>query len=609
MLSDRPRYWRALRRLWWSLAGRIWITTLVFVLLMAALVILGISRLSVLERSVNGVLSRNYVSIKAAGNMVAAIDGLRSGALDLPVAQSQFDHWLKVEKLNLTEPGEDRLAARIQTQGRDFFALAQRDPAAARAQGSPELSRSLADLVTLNEHAMFSADRHTVSVAQRLRTEELAIALAAVMILAASGYLVSRTMVAGPLRRLVRTLRSISDERSLQAMAPPHTDELAALAEEFNAMVVRLQHDQRARIAELQHERSKTEAVIESVEDGLIVLDQAGSVVHVNEVACAILETTAPEMLGAPLSKHQQRSPHVRRLLEALAAQRGQAGLEQSEPAEFRVFIRGRDHTFISRSLRWSGTRGEQLGEIILLQDVTFIRDQERARTNLVATLSHELKTPLTSLTIASELLAEAARKEDDPRRVEILATLQNDVTRLQALADRLLDASRQGWARIAVERHEITLDGVVRDVGRAFDLQARERGVSLAIQGAEATIPILGDPIKLPWVLTNLVGNALRYTPAGGRISVRLTREGRTARVVVADTGPGIPPERLQHIFEPYAQFADGGAPSGAAGLGLFIAKEIVEAHNGRIFVESTPGRGSTFTVAIPVREEVRLG
>ncbi|MFZ0889381.1 MAG: HAMP domain-containing protein, partial [Candidatus Binataceae bacterium] len=302
-----------LRRLWWSLAGRVWTTNLVLVLLMAALGVLAISRLSVLERSVNRVLSRNYRSIEAAQGMMAAVAGSRTGDLTPAQAEAQFNRWLEVERRNLSEPAEDRIATAIAADGAKLFHSVS---AADSRERIKRIQDQLAELIALNEHAMFSADRHTVKVARALRTEELAIAILAVAVLAASSYVFARTLVMRPLERLLGTLRRIDTERSLRAMSPPpRTAELAALADEFNAMVGRLQRGYAARLGELDRERSKTAAIIESVEDGLIVLDHQGAIVHINEVARAILDLEGEGLVGSGLEKLGETSPHVARLL------------------------------------------------------------------------------------------------------------------------------------------------------------------------------------------------------------------------------------------------------------------------------------------------------
>ncbi len=192
-----------------------------------------------------------------------------------------------------------------------------------------------------------------------------------------------------------------------------------------------------------------------------------------------------------------------------------------------------------------AGQHDALLGTVVLLQDVTLLRDREKAHSHLIATLSHELKTPLTSLRIAAELLEETISDQLPHRAREILATLHEDVARLQTIAGDLLDASRTSAARIGVERRPIMLDEVVSEISRPLAMQAQEKGIALELKYSEHPLPIWGDPIKLPWVITNLVGNALRYTPAGGRITIELSQAGfggarGRQRHRLRDRGPG---------------------------------------------------------------------
>jgi NtrC-family two-component system sensor histidine kinase KinB len=405
------------------------------------------------------------------------------------------------------------------------------------------------------------------------------------------------------LRSIARVLESLRTAKSPSEDADsPVPPALRGILERFESLERERLNRYESRLSELDHERSKTDAIIESVEDGLIVLDQNHAVVHMNEVACAILDLDANEVEGKRLEEVSARNIHVAKLLLATQEGSDSAG---NDSTEFKLFLRGRDHSYLSRNLPWMGPDGERLGTIVLLQDVTYVRDQERSRTNLIATLSHELKTPLTSLTIGAELLTEAIPPEVASRQREILDTIHQDVARLNAISTDLLDASRTSSARIGVERRAIMLEKTVREACRPLAIQAREKRIAFEIVSEDRPIPIWGDPIKLPWVVTNLVGNALRYTPEGGTIRMEIRREGNVARTIVSDSGPGIAPDILPRIFEPFAQFPDDAAHVGSAGLGLYIAKEIVEAHNGRIFARSELGRGTTFTVDIPVREE----
>jgi two-component system sensor histidine kinase KdpD len=339
------------------------------------------------------------------------------------------------------------------------------------------------------------------------------------------------------------------------------------------------------------------ETVIESIEDGLIVLDPDGAVVHVNEVACAILQVERAHALGRRFDELGMDHPHYLRLR---AAVRDVLTHPEREPApvELALFLRGRDHYYVLRPNPFRARAGGPAGLILVLQDVTYLRDQEARREQLMATLSHELRTPLTSLRMAVELLDRGTPAPDEQTR-DLIASFKEDVARLEDVAQRLLDVSRSRAMTITLERQRVDLGEVIGRVVRLFGLQARERNVTLETPGALAGVTITADPTKLSWALSNLVGNALRYTPTGGRISVEAWVDDGVVRVAVADTGPGIPQDQQERIFERFVQGAEGDL--GAAGLGLSIVRDIVQAHGGRIRLDSAPGRGSRFVLELP--------
>jgi two-component system sensor histidine kinase KdpD len=368
-----------------------------------------------------------------------------------------------------------------------------------------------------------------------------------------------------------------------------HRQLLAALADQAAVAI------ERTRIDIVLAEQAKTEAVIESIDDGLVVLDLQGGVVHMNEVACAILDVARGDALGRPFGALGTTHPHYLRLRAAVADFLAHPE-RVPDVVEIAMFLRGRDHFFALRPTALRAPDGSPTGLIVALQDITHLRDQEARREQLMATLSHELRTPLTSLRMAADLLL---RSEPPlaPAARALAEAAHEDVARLEETAQRLLELSRSRAMTIALERQTLPLRELVERSARIFALQAREHGVSLETSLPAEDLRIAGDATKLGWALSNLIGNALRYTPRGGTIRVEAQPAGESIRLAVSDTGPGIAPEQRERIFERFAQ----GEEPGAAGLGLSIVRDVVQAHGGRIFVESEVGRGTRFVLELP--------
>src|SRR5215470_17172038 len=418
---------------------------------------------------------------------------------------------------------------------------------------------------------MFDAGRRTRGIANRLLLGTVATLSVAALLVAIVGWTLS-SAVARPLTRLAQTLRGVGRGGPYPTLGTQPLAELQQVADEYDQMARRLEEFERLNVSALLEEKAKTEAVIEAIEDGLIVLDTGGIVVDANEVACAILDLERAKVLGQRFDDLAIRHPH---------------------------YLRGRDHSFVLRQTPFRARDGSPAGLILALQDITYLRDQEAAREALVATLSHELRTPLTSLSMALELLERGNPAADADERA-LLETSREDVTRLQDVAQRLLDLSRARAMTIALERRAVDLGAVIDRTTKIFAIQAREKGIALHAALPEKRLTVSGDEIKLTWAVSNLLSNALRYTPSGGHVNIEASGDDGGVRLAVSDTGPGIPVDQRERIFERFTQSADGGE-SGAAGLGLAIVRDIVQAHGGRIHLESIVGRGSRFVLELP--------
>ncbi len=293
--------------------------------------------------------------------------------------------------------------------------------------------------------------------------------------------------------------------------------------------------------------------------------------------------------------------PHYVRVRDAL--RNLEAGADPRR-VEVELHVRGRAHSYVLKPGKLI-QEDKPNGTLVILQDVIYLRDQDRARTNLLGTLSHELRTPLTSMMIATQTLARQKESLSASQRKLVELTVE-ETGRMNQLADNLMNLARGNIPSIPTERVRIELGKLVTETSRRFAVQAQAKHIALKTQ-VDGTPVVSADRIKLSWVISNLIGNALPYTPEGGTIEVA-AREGKNnlLRLQVADTGPGIPPEIRDHVFERYTQFSTPGYEPGSAGLGLAIVKDIVEAHGGRITIESNNGIGTRFIVQRAAFQEV---
>ncbi len=248
-------------------------------------------------------------------------------------------------------------------------------------------------------------------------------------------------------------------------------------------------------------------------------------------------------------------------------------------------------------------------GALVQFTDVTRFHEMERIKSDFVSIVSHEFRTPLTTIIVGVEMLREGMLGDLTPRGKEVLEAIGADCERLTRLIDNLMELSRIESGKISVEVEPVDVSGLVEEAVRPLKLQAESKGVELIADLPPEIPPAEADFNKAVWILTNLIGNALRYTDAGGTITVKVRQRGSRLFFSVQDTGCGISKENQEKIFRKYIQVRKPGQTSGGVGLGLAIAKDIVMAHGGEIWVDSEEGKGTTFTFTFPIsRKEDQL-
>jgi two-component system, NtrC family, sensor histidine kinase KinB len=566
------------------------------------------------------ILKDNYRSVLASERMkdaaerlngsavFAAVRGQAMDAGQVTALRRQFEEELQVQEHNITEPGEGVATTKLHEAWTAYFGKLARlndlQGDAARDFYFDELFsafRGVANaankVLEINQDAMVQKAGHTEQAAKSFKAILILVSLGGCVIgLYASSAITARIL--RPLSVLTQAARRIG-EGDLKARAViSGSDEIAQLAKEFNAMADHVAAYRQSSLGELLEAQNAAQATIDSLPDPVLVMSLSGHVQQVNRAAETLLGVQA-DMADQAFAKVQDPVREViSRVREHVLGGRGAyvpKGLEEA----VRLSTREGERHFLPRGTPVYSEQGGVVGAAIVLQDVTRLLRFDELKNDLVATVAHEFRTPLTSVRMAIHLCTEEALGPLTPKQAEVLFAAREDCERLQNTVDELLDLSRIQSGRIELRKELVGIEEVVTAAVEVHRPLAKERGIDLQTDVYSSVATIFADSERIQLVLVNLLSNALHYTPSGGSIVVRASPAGTTTRFEVKDSGPGIPREYQQAIFEKY--FRMPGAPRGGAGLGLYIAREMVQAHGGEIGVESEVGRGATFWFTVP--------
>jgi two-component system, NtrC family, sensor histidine kinase KinB len=294
--------------------------------------------------------------------------------------------------------------------------------------------------------------------------------------------------------------------------------------------------------------------------------------------------------------KNEQLFNYIKQSIES-----GQPARIEEKQRVLTVEREGGKHHFQFSVTPVHGRGASLIGVVLLLRDVTRLAELDRLKGEFVMTASHELRTPLTSVGMSIDLLMESAPKKLDDKEQKLLSAAHEDLQRLKVLVNNLLDLSRIEAGKMEMEFSSHAVRSLLEKVVDSFRIPAEQKEVALSFQVPEGLPDIKADGNRIAWVLTNLISNALHFTPGGGAVRLTAGAFGPFIQISVMDNGPGIPYEYQSKIFDKFVQVKSDKI-LGGSGLGLAICREIVRAHGGTIWVDSVPGAGSTFNFTLPV-------
>ena len=420
----------------------------------------------------------------------------------------------------------------------------------------------------------------------RLRRAIASAAAVAFLVTTALALALSASL-AGPLRAIMDSARRFAAGDLEARSRVERADEIGELARILNDSADQLQ----SRLVELARERARADAILSSMEEGLLAVDHRGVVLLANESLCRALA------LRDPVGRHYLeavRHGEVAALLEEV--------LRTGQRQEAEVDLHHLRRTYALAAGPFPGVEGAPHGGLVTFHDITSARRLDQVRRDFVANASHELRTPLTSIRGFVEALEDGALAE--PTRAQrFLEKIRLHAERMAALVADLLELSRLEAGERAPRFETVAPMEIVEDVVASLGSLAASRGIALEARDGGAP-EVETDGERLRRILENIVENAIKYTPEGGRVEVATSRAPAGAVLVVQDDGPGIPPEHLPRIFERFYRVDKARSRAvGGTGLGLAIVRHLAESIDASVAVASEPGKGARFTISVPRR------
>ena len=409
-------------------------------------------------------------------------------------------------------------------------------------------------------------------------------------------------MIVGPMDELANAVAEIRKGNLDITVNETLPDEIGILAQEFNKMTKTLRDYKKINLDKLLEEKKRTEAIIRSVGDCMIVIDTNFRIMMVNPTAERVFYLLPGISHGRDL-RDMIKSDEFFKIIKTSMEDEPNPDEYQALPTFMWDYDREKRY-FQVKVYPVTREEGARIGYVILLEDVTKLKELDQLKSEFISVASHELRTPLTSIVMSLGLVLEGAAGDLSEDQQELLGAANEEAIRMRELMTNLLDISRIESGKVQMDLDEVDTKSLVAGIANSFTLQAESEKVKVKIDIADDINPINADYARIVQVFNNLIGNALRYTPEGGTITVHAVNYKNYVHFTVEDTGVGIPRDSILKIFEKFVQI-DSDPNKGGAGLGLAVSAEIVKAHGGKIWAESEINKGSKFHFLIPIAKE----
>ncbi len=523
------------------------------------------------------ILKDNHETIVYMRNIAVAIDQ-SNGQLNSDQVQAVESNLVKQEH-NITEPGEQQATDSLRSKYEQLKLLG--GDLAKQAYLRTELRALLFRIMKLN----MDAEEHKNAVAK-------ATAQSATILVALIGsflFLVAFTFiinfpgyVANPLRELTERIKEISRRNYHQRLDFKSNDEFGELAEAFNNMTFQLNEYESSNLANIMFEKRRIETIINSMRDGIIGLNEKSYIIFVNTVACTLIGIPEENLIGRYAPDVALENDLFRNLMVA-------------DQKKIKIYADNRE-SYFSKQTQSVVSKDRVIGKVIILNNITEYQQLDEAKTNFIATISHELKTPISSIKMSLKLLEDERVGKINDEQKQLLGNIEDDSRRLLQITGELLDMAQVETGKLNLNFGSTHPKNIVDYAVKAVKFTADQRQVSINVQYDDNLPQVYADLDKTTWVLINLLSNAIKYSHEKSTVDLTIKKVKGDVEFSVKDHGQGIETKYLSRIFERYFKVPGSKAEQTGTGLGLAIAKDFIEAQSGKIGVESDLGEGSRF-------------
>jgi len=556
-------------------------------LLIILLSIVGAKYINELKADTENILVANYNSLEYSRNMLVALEEGSEKALQ------KFEINLQNQEKNITEIGENETTSDI----RNNFEIYKSNKFDGSFQAN--IRKDIFRLMDMNMQAIQRKSEVAKVTADKA---VFWIVLAGTMcFLIAFVLLVNLpSNIANPIRELTDSIQQIADKNYSERVHFESHSEFGQLAKSFNTMAAKLEEYNNSNLAKLMIEKKRIETLISNMHDPVIGLDENLRVIFANEEAIKISGLAQNDLVGKSAQELSIRNDLIRTLIQDISF--SEATVVEKQPP-IKIFSGNKESYFEKETLHISitptgETKEKLVGHVIFLRNITSYKELDIAKTNFIATVSHEFKTPISSIKMSLQLLANEQIGKLNGEQKNLVDSIKDDTSRLLKITGELLNMTQVESGNIQLSILPIDPKEILLYAINANKTQADQKQITFEIDCPDDISKIHADSEKTAWVLTNLISNAVRYSYENSMIYLTMRQKENQVQISVRDTGQGIAPQYKDKIFDRY--FRVPGTKKEGTGLGLAISKEFIEAQGGKISLESEFASGSTFTISL---------